>query len=230
MRKKKTRSSYRNKSNLQADYERRKGRKKPKKRRIENQKEKFRKSREWKDFRSKMAAIFNHRDYITGRRLVKGFNVHHLKTEQDGENYCDISDTRNFIPLNSYCHKLLHYLFPYYMKDKTVIDRLVEILDKMVVLSPNCAVEPLEGGEVDDETIEEQNDEELDEFNQELESAESEFDEPQDYDIPEMGEDVYISGEELKKQMLNPQNECDFGTAAISPESSNGSSLNVTVS
>ena len=48
---------------------------------MENIKEKFRKSREWKDFRSQMAKLFNHRDYITGRRLVKGFNVHHLRTK-----------------------------------------------------------------------------------------------------------------------------------------------------
>lgn len=99
-----------------------------------------------------MAKLFNHKDYITGRRLVKGFNVHHLKTEQDSENYCDISNEENFIPLNSYCHKLLHYLFPYYMKDRTVINRLVEILDKMIVLSPNYAIEPPEGM---DETLEE---------------------------------------------------------------------------
>lgn len=77
--KKRTRRSYRNKSNLNPDSGVRP--KKKKKRQIENVKEKFRKSKEWKDFRSQMAKLFNHRDYITGKRLVKGFNVHHLKTE-----------------------------------------------------------------------------------------------------------------------------------------------------
>lgn len=181
LRKRKTRSSYRNKSNLRSDYEGRR-KKKNKKRRIENQKEKFRKSREWKEFRSRMAALFNHKDYITGRRLVKGFNVHHLKTEQDSENYCDISNEDNFIPLNSYCHKLLHYLFPYYMKDKKVIDRLVEILDKMIVLSPNYGVEPLEGM---DETIEEDEELEDEDDDKELEDSENEFSEPQSYDLEE---------------------------------------------
>ena len=188
---KKTRNSYRNKSNLRSEYEIRR-KKKNKKRRIENQKEKFRKSREWKEFRSKMAKLFNHKDYITGRRLVKGFNVHHLKTEQDSENYCDISNEENFIPLNSYCHKLLHYLFPYYMKDRKVIDRLVEILDKMIVLSPNYGPEAVEGM---DETIEENED------------SEAEFTEPQDYGLEEQGEDIYISGDELREQILNPQPE-----------------------
>ena len=83
-----------------------------------------------------MAVLFNHRDYITGKRLTKGFNLHHLKTEQTSETYCDISNENEFIPLNSYCHKMLHYLFTYYQKDHTVIDRLVEILDKMCELMP----------------------------------------------------------------------------------------------
>ena len=83
-----------------------------------------------------MAVLFNHRDYITGKRLIKGFNLHHLKTEQTSETYCDISNENEFIPLNSYCHKMLHYLFTYYQKDHTIIDRLVEILDKMCELMP----------------------------------------------------------------------------------------------
>jgi len=136
LRRKKT---YRNKSDLRPDSgfrPKKKNRKKDKKRHMENLKEKFRKSREWKDFRAKMAILFNHRDYITGRKLVKGFNVHHLRTEQDAENYQDISHEEEFIPLNSYCHKMLHYLFIFYQKDPTVMDRLKEILDKMCELAP----------------------------------------------------------------------------------------------
>lgn len=75
---KKTRS-YRNKSDLRSESGAKP--KKEKKRYLENQKEKFRKSKEWKEFRSHMAILFNHRDYITGKRLIKGFNLHHLKTE-----------------------------------------------------------------------------------------------------------------------------------------------------
>ena len=102
-----------------------------------------------------MAILFDHRDYITGKKLVKGFNVHHLKTEQGSEEYCDISNESDFIPLNSQCHKLLHYIFTYYMKDKTVIDRLVEILDKMCELSPQYGVEPLD--EIEELDVEQSN-------------------------------------------------------------------------
>jgi len=137
--------------------------KKNKKKYVENLKEKFRKSPEWKEFRSHMAILFNHRDYITGRRLVKGFNVHHLKTDQEVESYCDISNEQNFIPLNSYCHKLLHYLFGHYKKDPTVLVRLKEILDKMCELNKDDEPElPMEG-ELDNpnDVIEENGDQDL---------------------------------------------------------------------
>lgn len=106
-----------------------------KKRYVENQKEKFRKSPEWKEFRIHMAEVFKHRDYITGRKLTKGYNVHHLKVNQEPETYCDLSNESNFIPLNSYSHKLLHYVYTYYKKDKTILNRLQEILDKMCYLT-----------------------------------------------------------------------------------------------
>lgn len=155
MSKRKTRRDYKNKNELNSKSGVKP--KKSKKRYVENLKEKFRKSPEWKEFRSRMAVVFNHRDYITGRRLVKGYNVHHLKTDQEVENYCDISNESNFIPLNSYCHKLLHYLFIYYKKDKTVLNRLQEILDKMCLLAseddamPNSDMSEFSEEEMDEE-------------------------------------------------------------------------------
>lgn len=146
MSRKKTRSP-RNKNTLRSESGAKP--KKEKRRYLENQKEKFRKSKEWKDFRSHMAVLADHRDYITGRRLIKGFNLHHLKTDQTSESYCDISNESEFIPLNSYCHKMLHYLFTFYRKDNTVIDRLVEVLDKMceLVQDEDQIVDPNDYGE-----------------------------------------------------------------------------------
>lgn len=150
------RRAYRNKSDLNPESGAKP--KKMKKRELENKKEKFRKSREWKEFRSKMANLFNHRDYITGKRLVKGFNVHHLKTELTEESYCDISNESEFMPLNSWCHKMLHYIFPHYVKDPTVIDRLVEVLDKMKELSNGTP--PFDETLIDNEEIEDENEDE----------------------------------------------------------------------
>ena len=110
-------------------------RKTRKRKQVENLKEKFRQSQEWKDFRIHIAQVFDHRDYLTGRKLAKGYNVHHMKPNQEPESYCDLSNEANFMPLNSYSHKLLHYIFTYYKKDKTVLNRLQEILDKMCLLA-----------------------------------------------------------------------------------------------
>ena len=118
--------------------------KKLKRRRLENKKEQFRKTPEWREFRTRMATLFDHKDYITGRKLGKGYNVHHLKANQDAETYCDISNESHFIPLNAYSHKLLHYLFGYYKKDKAVLTRLKEILDKMCILDTLKTVDPMD--------------------------------------------------------------------------------------
>ena len=200
--------TYRNKSDLRPDSgfrPKNRKKKKDKKRHMENLKEKFRKSREWKDFRAKMAILFNHRDYITGRKLVKGFNVHHLRTEQDAENYQDLSHEEEFIPLNSYCHKMLHYLFIFYQKDQTVMDRLKEILDKMCDLAPKH-IDPLDMEECLSEIEETSEEKEYDPFvdgdggNEEM-LEQLEETQPE-YDIPEQQPDEYVSSEELGKQML----------------------------
>lgn len=201
----KKRKAYRNKSDLNPDSGAR-HKKKNKKRYLENKKEKFRKSKEWKEFRGHMAKLFNHRDYITGRRLVKGFNVHHLRTDQDSDNYCDISHDDEFIPLNSYCHKMLHYLFIYYQKDPTVMDRIKEILDKMCQLAPNYAVEPIEDIDEAIEEAEEDEDELAGEEKVEITVGSIEETQPE-YDIPEQEPDVIISSEELGEQLLpKPEN------------------------
>jgi hypothetical protein len=114
---------------------------KKKRRYVENLKEKFRKSPEWKEFRSHVATLFDHKDPITGKKLTKGYNVHHMRTNQDPENYCNITNESEFIPLNSYSHKLLPYLFGYYKKDKSILCRLQDILDKMCELNMDAPVQ-----------------------------------------------------------------------------------------
>lgn len=136
MKNRKKGNTHRTRSRLPSNRETIRKRK-MKRREMDNKKEKFRKSKEWKEFRAKMVIKANHRDFITGKKLVKGFNVHHMRTNLTEETYCDISHEDEFIPLNSQCHKLLHYLFTYYQKDKSILDRLKEILDKMLELSPN---------------------------------------------------------------------------------------------
>lgn len=77
---------------------------------VQNKKSKFRGSNEWKNFRNKMKNEHN-KDFITGRPLLKGWNLHHL--DLDGEHYEDINNEDNFICLNKTSHKVLHWLYRY---------------------------------------------------------------------------------------------------------------------
>ena len=68
------------------------------------------------------------KDIITGKKLYKGYNVHHL--DMSTENYEKLEED-NFICLNKQMHETIHTLFRYYKKDPTVLDRLKTVLDRM---------------------------------------------------------------------------------------------------
>ena len=91
-------------------------------------KAKFRQTKEWKEFRKRIFEKQDGKDVITGKKLYKGYNVHH----------CDMSEANyeklieeNFVALNKQTHEVLHFLFRYYQKDNTILDRLKTVLDRM---------------------------------------------------------------------------------------------------
>lgn len=95
-------------------------------------KAKFRQTKEWKEFRKRIFDKQDGKDIITGKKLYKGYNVHH----------CDMSETNynklieeNFVALNKQTHEALHFLFRYYQKDQTILDRLKTVMDRMNVLN-----------------------------------------------------------------------------------------------
>lgn len=94
---------------------------------------KFLSSKEWKDFRQKIASRDLRKDYITQSKLRTGFQCHHLNLNKD--EYSDLDNKDNFISLNKKTHEFLHFIFEYYKKDPAVLDRLKELLDLMVELN-----------------------------------------------------------------------------------------------
>lgn len=96
-------------------------------------KTKFRKSAKWLKFRAFKKKDQGGKDAITGGPLRAGFQVHHMN--QDEENYEDLSNPENFLALNRYTHKLLHYFLTYYKKDKNILERLRSVLDRMIELA-----------------------------------------------------------------------------------------------
>lgn len=97
----------------------------------QNSRSKFRASSKWKNFRKYMKQLWKI-DYITQSPLRTGYNLHHL--DMSDENY-EVLDKNLFIPLNKKTHDVLHFIYSYYKKDKTILSRLEEILDKMVEIN-----------------------------------------------------------------------------------------------
>ena len=96
-------------------------------------KKKFRNSSKWLKFRKHIANKFDNKDVISGYPLRKGWNLHHLLL--DNTKYEDITNEDNFIPLNKFSHKFVHWIYRYYEKDRTIMDRLKNILDRMLELN-----------------------------------------------------------------------------------------------
>jgi hypothetical protein len=95
-------------------------------------KRKFRTSKQWKTFRNFMKKLSGNKDLITNKPLRKGFSVHHLDLRE--ENY-NILFPDNFVCLNNLTHKTVHFLYTYYKNDPAVLDRLREVLERMVVIN-----------------------------------------------------------------------------------------------
>ena len=91
-------------------------------------KAKFRQTKEWKQFRKIIFDKQDGKDIITGKKLYKGYNVHHYDMSE--ANYDKLTE-ENFIAVNKNTHETLHFLFRYYQKDPTILDRLKTVLDRM---------------------------------------------------------------------------------------------------
>lgn len=95
-------------------------------------KAKFRRSKCWKEFRKHMFDKQNGKDYVTGKKLYKMYNVHHL--DMSAENYEKL-DEENFVALNKQIHDTVHILFRYYKNDPSILEKLEIILKKMKELN-----------------------------------------------------------------------------------------------
>ena len=94
-------------------------------------KKEFRKSKEWKEF-TKALKEERKVDALTLQKLRKGSMSHHLDLNPDDYK---VLDKANFETLNMKSHEVVHFLYNYYKKDPAIIDRLKDILHKMVLLN-----------------------------------------------------------------------------------------------
>lgn len=92
-------------------------------------KKKFRATKKWKTFRE---SFNKEKDFITLKKLYKGWQLHHL--DLDPDNYYNLI-VENFIPLNVQTHEFIHWLYNYYRTDKAVINRIQNALERMYNLN-----------------------------------------------------------------------------------------------
>lgn len=91
-------------------------------------KAKFRQSKKWKCFRKDLAAYYDKLDALTNKSLRPAYSAHHLCLKED--EYENISFER-LVPLNKTSHRVIHYLWQYYKDDKSILDRLKDIMQRM---------------------------------------------------------------------------------------------------
>ena len=72
----------------------------------------------------------DNKDYITKSKLSGCWQCHHLDTRPTSD-YEDLSDDKKFICVLASIHDVIHTLYKYYRKDKTVMNRLRDVLEKM---------------------------------------------------------------------------------------------------
>lgn len=87
---------------------------------------KFRRTKAWKNWREYMKSVQDGKCYITGSKLRKTSNLHHL----DPRHY-DLLEQERFVFLLSSMHDAIHTIYRYYRKDKTVIGRIADVLERM---------------------------------------------------------------------------------------------------
>ena len=93
----------------------------------EKKKRAFRNTKDWKTFRH-LVISKQKLDFLTQKKLSAGCQVHHCDTRS--ENYKNLTED-NFVALNRQSHTFIHWIYGYWCKDKSIIERLVKLLEKM---------------------------------------------------------------------------------------------------
>ena len=91
----------------------------------------FRRTKTWINFTKELKEE-RKVDALTNAKLRKGSLSHHLDLNPD---HYEILDKELFETLNIKSHDVVHFLYNYYKKDPAIIDRLKDILHKMVLIN-----------------------------------------------------------------------------------------------
>lgn len=88
----------------------------------------FRQSKTWKLKKVSEKKRAGGKDEITLKPLRKKWQLHHNCLDEN--QYTDMS--KSFLCCNNLTHKFVHWLFTYYVKDRSIIDRIKKEMELMV--------------------------------------------------------------------------------------------------
>lgn len=94
----------------------------------QKKKRNFRASKKWKTFRHSISVKQKGIDPITLSKLYKGCNLHHRNLSE--EEYENIDNEDDFVMLNHQTHEMLHWLYRYWKKDSSILNRIEDELNK----------------------------------------------------------------------------------------------------
>lgn len=92
------------------------------------QKIRFRQTKEWKAKKESEKLRAGGKDEITQKPLRKGWQLHHNCLDES--QYQNLQNS--FLCCNNMTHKFIHWLFVYYKKDRSILDRIKQELEEMV--------------------------------------------------------------------------------------------------
>ena len=80
-----------------------------------------------------MDLILHFMQYYIDKNYIIGVNIitNVVGKDESVENYDNLSMDR-FVPLNKMTHDTIHFLYRYYRKDKHILERIREVLERML--------------------------------------------------------------------------------------------------
>ena len=80
-----------------------------------------------------MDLILDFMQYYIDKNYIIGVNIitNVVWKDESVENYDNLSMDR-FVPLNKMTHDTIHFLYRYYRKDKHILERIREVLERML--------------------------------------------------------------------------------------------------
>ena len=94
----------------------------------------FRQTKPWRQLRERLRKERRF-DQLTGARLSRQYELHHMRLTDDMQEYKDLSDPEMFMCLNNLSHKSLHWAYEQYQKDPAFLDRFNDAVRRMDELS-----------------------------------------------------------------------------------------------